>query len=271
MSSGLHFAALMLYGTATAVLAVSFARSDQRLPRVAAATLGAGALVHAGALASFTAEWGELPLVGLAPSLSTLGFLVALGTLIAMTLTPARTVGLVLVPVVSLLTGIAMGVGLTPSGEPIAFRGGWFALHVVAAFVGYAGLTVAFAAGLMYLLQFRELKSRHFGAIFRFFPPLQTLDRLGSAGVLIGFPFLTLALLIGWAWTARFAGPSGPGATKLAWVIVSWLVFAAAIVARWGGGRSGRRGAVVSVLGFVVVVLVYVVARVQAVHGGLFL
>ena len=31
----------------------------------------------------------------------------------------------------------------------------------------------------MDLLLFRELKSKHVGAIVRFFPPLETLDRLG--------------------------------------------------------------------------------------------
>src|SRR5690606_6513296 len=145
-------------------------------------------------------------LVGLGPSLSTLSLLVGLGAVTASTLGHARTVGLVLVPVVAALQGVGLGMGIVPTGEPLAFRGVWFALHVLFAFVGYAGLTVAFAAGLMYLLQFRELKSKHFGAIFRFFPPLDTLDRLGRQGLLVGFPFLTLAVVVSWAWTARFEG-----------------------------------------------------------------
>lgn len=271
MTERLHLGALLMYAIATVLLGVSFARGDRRLPPLAALLLGAGLAAHAGALAAFAARYEELPLVGLGPSLSTLAFLIGLGTLIASTLGQAGTVGLVLIPVVAALAGVAVGVGVAPAGEPMAFRGVWFVLHVFFAFLGYVGLTLAAAAGLMYLMQFRELKSKHFGAIFRFFPPLETLDRLGRQGILLGFPFLTLALLLGWAWTARFHGAAQPGSTKLAWVILSWVVFVAAIVARLGEGRRGHRGALASVIGFVVVVVIYLVLRVQTSHGGAFL
>jgi ABC-type uncharacterized transport system permease subunit len=271
MSGWLHFSALLIYGVATAVLGVSFARSDERLPRLAVWTLAAGLAVHAGALAAYVVEWGELPLVGLGPSLSSLAFLVGLGMLIVATLGHAGTVGLVLVPVVALLTGVAVAVRVVPAGEPMAFEGAWFALHVVFAFVGYAGLTIAFAAGLMYLLQFKQLKSKHFGAIFRFFPPLDTLDRLGWTGLLIGFPFLTLSLLLGWGWMAQFAGVESAGGLKLIWAVLSWLIFVAAILARLGAGRSARRGALASVIGFVAVVLIYLLIRAQGSNGGGFL
>lgn len=271
MTGWAHLVALLLYGAAAVLMAVSFARNDRRLPAIASGVLALGLVLHAWALSHFAAEWGELPLVGLGPSLSTLAFLVATGTLIASTLGHARTVGLVLIPVVVLLVGVAVGVGIAPTGEAGAFQSVWLVLHVVFAFAGYAGLTVAFAAGLMYLLQFRELKSKHFGAIFRFFPPLETLDRLGRLGLIVGFPFLTMALLVAWAWTTRFQQVAAPGIDKLAWVIVSWFVFAVALAARLGGGRPSHRGALATVVGFVVVVVVYLVLRVQSTHGGAFL
>jgi HemX protein len=267
----LHAAAFGLYAIAAGLMAVSFAKGSRRLPSVASWVLGLGLVVHVVALADFAAQWDQLPLVGLGPSLSTLAFLIGLGSLMAATLGHAATVGLVLVPLVAFFTGVAVVVGPVPAAEPMAFQEAWFAIHVVFAFVGLAGLTVAFAAGLMYLLQFRELKSKHFGAIFRFFPPLDTLDRLGRQGLLVGFPFLTLALLLGWAWTTSFAGPPTPGNLKLAWVGVSWLVFLSALVARAGGGRKAERGALASVIGFVVVVVVYVIVRAQAAQIGTFL
>ncbi|MBW3630820.1 MAG: cytochrome c biogenesis protein [Gemmatimonadetes bacterium] len=271
MTGWLHPAALVLYAIAAVLMAVSFARNDRRLPVVASGSLGLGLLLHGWALFAFTSVWNELPLVGLGPFLSTLAFLIAVGTLIASTLGHALTVGLVLIPVIVVLVGVAAGVGVAPAGDPQAFQGIWFVVHVLFALVGYVGLTVAFAAGLMYLLQFRELKSKHFGAIFRFFPPLETLDRLGRLGLIVGFPFLTLALLAGWAWTARFQGVTAPEMSKLAWAIVSWFVFVGAFAARLGGGRRGHRGAVASVLGFLVVVIVYLVVRVQSSNGGAFL
>ncbi len=271
MTVWLHLIAFAQYAIAATLLAIAFARDADRLTVASRGILALGLVVHAWGLVVFTLRWAELPLVGLGPSLSTLAFLVGLGTLIASTLASATTVGLVLLPVVTALAGIAAAVGVQPTGEAGQYQSVWFVLHVVLALAGYAGLTVAFAAGLMYLLQFRELKSKHFGAIFRFFPPLDTLDRLGRRGLLLGFPFLTLAMIVGWAWSARFDVMLSAGGPKLTWVILSWFVFLAALLARFGSGRRSQRGALVSVVGFVVVVVLYVVLRSQTAEHGAFM
>ena len=262
LSETLHVAALGTYAGAAALLGVSFARSARRLPAAATACLAAAVALHGGALAAFTVRHGELPLVGLGPSLSVLALLVALGSLMLATLARTGPLGLVLVPVAAALAAIAQVAGLHPAAQEIAFRGPWFFLHVVLAMVGYAGLTVAFAAGLMYLLQFRQLKGKRFGAVFRYFPPLDTLDRIGSRALLVGLPFLTAALLLGWAWSHRFGPAMGAGDPKVVWGVITWIAFAGALAARSGGGAGpARRGALASVVGFAVVVLAYVVLR----------
>ena len=195
MIEWLHLAALLLYGIGAAITGVSFARGGRRLPGGAVIAVLLGLVTHGAAMLAFTSRWGELPLVGLGPSLSTLAFLIALGTVAVAVPARAGTVGLVLFPVVVVLGAVGLAMGMRPNADAAHFHSVWFVLHVVSAFLGYAGLTVAAAAGLMYLLQFRELKSKHFGAIFRFFPPLEVLDRIGRWGILAGFPFLTGAVL----------------------------------------------------------------------------
>ena len=259
----LHYLALGGYLGAVALLAASFVRGDRNLPPAASATLAAALASHAGALVAYGITWGELPLVGLGPSLSTLALLIATGSLFVAIVGGVGPLGLVLLPLVGVLTGIAIWTGVRPSGAPLAFRGAWFALHVVFGFVGYAGLTLAFAAGLMYLLQFRELKSKRFGAVFRFFPPLDTLDRVGQRALLGGFLALSLALVLGWAWTARFQRSLEIRNPQVIWGVLTWIVFAAALAARHRA-RQGRRAALVSVVGFAVVVASYLVLRVQS-------
>lgn len=268
MIDWLHLLLVGIYAAAAGLLALALARGDERLPRWAIALVGLGLVVHLGAFGAFWSRFGELPLVGLGPALSTLAFLLAGGVLVAAALGHAGRVGLVALPVVVVLTATAGLVGVTPAGEEVTFSGAWFVLHVVCALVGYVGLTLAFAAGLMYLLQFRELKSKRFGAIFRFFPPLEVLDQLGRRGVLLGFPFLSLALLVGWGRALRFGPELGAGNPKVVWGVLSWIVLLAALLARAGGVGRGRRAALVSVLGFVLVVLTYVVLRVQESGAG---
>jgi HemX protein len=271
MSIVLHAAALAVYALASGVFVHSLLRRRRELPVTAMALLAAGTATHAAALATFLLQWGELPLVGLGPSLSTLAFLVAVGSLIVATVGRVGPLGLVLVPLVAVILAASLLTGLRPTGEAMRFGGAWFVLHVLLALVGYAGLSMAFAAGLMYLLQFRELKSKRFGAIFHFFPPLDTLDRIGRRALMIGFPALSLALILGAAWIVRFPDPAGPGNSHILWGVLTWAVLLVALLVRAGGGGREHRGALASVLGFVVVVLMFLLLRSHHPQGGVFL
>lgn len=267
----LHILALILYLVAAGLLAGSLAGARSGAPRSGAGVVGAGVVAHGAALMAFAVVFGELPLVGLAPSLSVLGFLIGAFLLAAAVLQDARTLGLMLAPLVALLVGAALVLGIAPAGEPLAFRGPWFYLHAVLAFAGYAGLAVAFAAGLAYLLQFRELKGKRFGRIFRFFPALDTMDVVGRLGLAIGFPALSLGLGLGWAWTIRFQHSLALRDPKVIWGALTWLIFVAALAARSSGAGRNRRGAVVCVVGFLLVVFTYVALRLSEVGGGGFL
>jgi ABC-type transport system involved in cytochrome c biogenesis permease subunit len=263
--------ALVLYLGASGTLAASFAGGRLAVPRTGAALIGSAMLVHGAALVIFTATHAELPLVGLAPSLSTLAFFITLFLFASTLARESRPVGLVLLPLTSVLLAIALIIGITPSGEPLAFSGVWFSFHVLLAFIGYAGLAVAFAAGLLYLLQFRELKDKRLGRVFRFFPSLPVLDSIGRRGVAVGFPALTAALLLGWAWTVRFRNTFAASNPEVIWGVLTWLTFAVLVGVRYGRGpNTERRAAFAGVAGFAFVVVSYLVLRLF-VAGGAFL
>ena len=270
MVGTLHFIALLLYGGAAAVLGGSLAASRRDPPLTALFLLLGGLATHGAGLALFTVRYGDLPLVGLGPSLSTLAFLTATSLLLAGALKEARPLGVVLLPLVALLCIAALLLGIVPTGEHLAFSGVWFFFHVIPSFLGYAALSLAFAAGLLYLLQFRELKGKRFGRMFNFFPSLETLDRVGRRALVTGFVALTLGLMAGTIWVTRFTETPGL-TTKIAWGVLTWAVFAAALLARRHGVTGDRRGAAVTVVGFVVVVVAYIVLRLAIPSGRLFL
>lgn len=264
-----HIAALTGYVAAALVLSRALAGGERTAPRSAAILATAGALVHVGAVGAYAARFDELPLVGIGPTLSLLALLNALLTVAMLWLRDVRPIGVVLLPIASVLLIVALLLGIEPARGELAFRGMWFALHVLLTFTGYACFAGAFAAGLLYLLQHRELKGRRFGRMFRFFPPLATLGQWQRRALEVALIALTLGLLVGWGWTTRFA-PLPLSHPKIVWAGVSWLSIGVALIAHSGASRE-RRGAIASVVGFVVIVASYLVLRLTESAGGAFL
>ena len=272
MTTIFHVVALFLYAAVGGLYGLSLASGRSDVPRrPGVALIAAAVAAHAVGLVVFTAAYGELPLVGLPASLSTFAFLVGTCLLAAALVSESRPIGLVLAPIIALLLAAVVALGIAPTGEELEFRGVWFALHVVLAFIAYAAMAVAFAASLLYLQQFRELKDKRFGKVFRFVPSLETLDRLAARSLLIGFPALTFALGLGWAWTIRFRHSMNMDDPKVLWAAFSWLAFAVALISRRGHLDVERRAARVTVTAFAAIVVVFVVLRITLARRGVFL
>lgn len=266
-----YLASLAAYVGASGRYWVGFARSWPGSPVWGAPWIVVGVGLHGTATVLYTRHFGHPPLVGLAPSLATLSLLLALALALLTALRAGGAVGLFLAPVAALLLGLGSALGIEPAGEPPAFRASWLLLHIVLSFIGYAGLVVAAAASLMYLLQFRQLKRKRFGAVFQFFPDLETLDRINGRALLLGFAALTLGLLVGWVWSMSFGPSARWNPAQLVWGVLTWVVFVAALGVRAGRGWAGRRSAWLSVVGFGAVVLAYLVLKLNAPQARLFL
>ncbi len=268
----IHLFALLLYNAAFLLwlrALLTGGRSQNTLP---AWTAVAGVLVHVAAAGSYAATFGELPLVGLGPSLSMLALLTGIGLVGALAVLEGERVGILVLPLVVLLQATALAVGIRPSGTDPDFRGGWFVLHAGLGLAAVVGMALAGAAGWLYLVQFRELKARRMGRLVHFLPPLATLDRLGRVGARVGFVLLTLSLALGWAWTVRFRGTFGQDEAQMWWGLFSWIAILAAIVARAvGQGPPERRAAVANSLAFLLIAAGYLVLRLAARPGAAFL
>lgn len=258
-----HYLAIALYlGAFVLWIRSLLAGGEERGRALAPLVAFAGVASHLAALAGFWIQHGEPPLAGLGPSLSSLSLIVGLGLLILAGQGEASRVGIVLLPFMVLLEGVAVAMGVTPSAATLDFQGFWFDLHVFLAFVGYTGMAVAFAAGLLYLIQFHELKTKRLGRLFRFIPPLATLDTIGRVGVWVGFGSLSVALAVAWAWTVRYRDTIPTTDPKILWGMATWVVFVMVLgFRRFGGERPERRGAMAAVWGFGLVVFSYVILR----------
>lgn len=268
----IHLSALVFYIAAFVLWMYPLVRGPRgKAPALAAGLTAVAVALHAMALVEFRLTYGELPLVGLGAVFSSLAFVGGLVLLSLLPLRDAAKIALGLLPFILLLQGGGLILGIGPSPLTLDFQGAGFVLHVALAFVGLQGLAIAFAAGLLYLVQHHELKMKRLGRLFDFIPPLATLEKVGRVGLLVGFVSLTLALVVGWAWTVQNRGSLEFGDPKVLWAMLSWLVFVGIFVARRAKGRSEYRSAMAAVIGFGIVIGAYLAIRITAGGTGLFL
>lgn len=267
----LHLASLAGYLGAWAVFLRDFREGGAGRTGTGWRLAMGAAVVHLAGLVVFTLAHGTLPLVGLGPASSSLALVIAVLLLGASVREEVRPAALFVVPLILVLLSEAVAVGLEPAVRQTAFRGPWFVTHVAAVFSGYAGLALASAAGVMYMLQFRTLKRKNFGSVFGFMPSLDSLDRLNRAGLGLGFPTLTLGLVAGWSWTLTYGGGWELANPQVVFGVVTWLAYLGAILARiWPGGRGERAAAATSVA-FVLTVSMFASLRLLTGGSGFFL
>src|SRR5690606_26482337 len=95
--------------------------------------------------------------------------------------------------------------------------------------------------GIIYMLQFKELKKKHLGYFYNRLPPLTTLDAMNLRSMTIGWVFLTLGVVVGiiWASQARASAPNDPNLAamglndpKILFAIITWMIYSFALLSR---------------------------------------
>jgi HemX protein len=263
-----HFVAVTFYLAAAAIAALPFARRVKApvAAVILALLLGIGA--HATALAGLTKQTGAASLTGLGPGLSFAGLVLALSLLVVESLAREVSLTLVAAPVAAAVTMAANLAGLRPFLEPQGTRAVWLTMHIVLSFAGIAAYATAAAAGVMYLVARRELKSARFGAIFRFFPPLDTLDRVNHLASIAGFLGLTLGVALAAAYSFEYRAIVVP---QIIWGVGAWIGVSALALGRVLRGWQARRAAWMSAVTFASVIALYVVFRIASLNRGQFL
>ncbi|MCS7195852.1 MAG: c-type cytochrome biogenesis protein CcsB [Aquificaceae bacterium] len=161
-----------------------------------------------------------------------------------------RLLGAVVVPVVFGLSAFAV---LYASKDIVplmpALRSYWLYVHVVTAFVGYAGFTVGFGGAVLYLLKekFPQL----------LLPSKEILDEITYKSIVIVFPIWTASIILGAAWANEAWGGYWSWDPKEVWSLIVWLFFGAYLHARQMLGWKGKRTAWMVVFGFITVLICF--------------
>ena len=120
----------------------------------------------------------------------------------------------------------------------------WLEMHASISIVAYGAFALACVAGLMYLVQERQLKTHQLHSIFYHLPPLSDLFAAITRLLWVGFVLYTIGLVSGF-----FTGQPLPH-LKVVWAIAVWILYAAILQARHLRRLAPKRVAALCVLAF---------------------
>jgi ABC-type transport system involved in cytochrome c biogenesis permease subunit len=117
--------------------------------------------------------------------------------------------------------------------------------HVASAVISYGAFTIGFGAALLYLVK-RHDKIES-----------EKLDEISYHAVLVGFPFMTLLIILGALWADIAWGKYWSWDPKETASLVTWLLYATYMHARVMRGWRGQRTAALLIIGFAAVLVTF--------------
>jgi HemX protein len=144
-------------------------------------------------------------------------------------------------PIVWLFQTIALALHGTATRRPddpvfsTARPDPWLEWHATVSLLAYAAFALASIAGIMFLIQERQLKRHQLSPIFYNLPPLQNLARGLIRLLTVGFILLSIGILTAYFLENRPALPK----LMLSWLV--WAIYLGILVYQWVRGWPHRR------------------------------
>ncbi len=248
----------LLYAVGTVGFLIYVIRTEKVIHRIAYGFLLAGFLSHTLGLAMLVSQLRQMPVTTLPQTFSLFAWAIV-GSYLAFQLKfNIRILGTFVSPlaVVFMLLSSAIPGRVIPNSQ--LFKSFWLTLHVATMFIGMAIFALAFCAGIMYLLQERQIKSKSFGLLYRRLPSLEVLDSLNYVCLTFGFPLITIGLISGFVYAGAVWQSFWHWDPKEILSVVTWLIYAALLHERLAVGWRGRRAAIMAIIGFSVILVTFV-------------
>ncbi|MEI6215549.1 MAG: c-type cytochrome biogenesis protein CcsB [Desulfuromonadales bacterium] len=248
---------LTLYVVATVAYLSCLWRTSPALTQWAFRLLGAGCVTHILSTIHLASKLKHLPLTTMQESLSFFSLAIVACYLIFERKYKVTTLGSFVTPVALLMFVISSALHSEARQLPPILQSNWFWFHALLAFASYAAFTVAAGVAVVYLIQRYFLKVKHLGALFQKLPSLETLDAISYRCLTFGFPLLTVAIISGSIWSEKALGSYWTWDPKQTWSMIIWLIYAALLHGRITTGWRGKRAAILSIIGFIVLLITF--------------
>jgi ABC-type uncharacterized transport system permease subunit len=206
--------------------------------------VGLGFILQTAFLSIRGRELGRCPITNLFEVIVFVAWSVALFYMVVGPAYRLSLMGAFTAPVVALLQVFALAAPIDHSHRPKLPANSWLEFHASMSLVAYGAFALACIAGVMYLVQERQLKTHHLHSIFFHLPPLTDLFAAITRLLWWGFILYTLGLISGF-----FVGEPLPW-PQIICAIGVWILYALILQGRYLGWFAPKRVATLCVIGF---------------------
>lgn len=128
--------------------------------------------------------------------------------------------------------------------------------HVLISITAYSVMGLAAAQAILYSIQERRFQKRQLTIVFKNLPPLQIMERILIQLVMIGFIFLSFALMSGFFFLEDIFAQHLVHKTFFA--ILSWITYGTLLVGHFRFGWRGQKAARFTIWAYVLLILSYI-------------
>ena len=218
----------------------------------------AGAVLHIISILARSIVVGSIPVHNLHQTLSVSGLALAWTFILFRKRLDLKILGIFATPLLVFIMVSTLLIPAEPAEYETILKGFWIVCHIVLIFMGEAALALACGAGILYLLQEKQIKSKRQGFFFRRLPSLDRLDSASYTLVATGFALLTFGLVTGFIYAKGVWGKFWSWDPKEIWSMVTWLVYAILLHCRLTVGWQGRKSAIMTIIGFAVLLFTFI-------------
>jgi cytochrome c-type biogenesis protein CcsB len=227
------------------------------LQRIAAGLMMAGFALHTLSLVACGIQAGNFPVNNLHETLSVTAWAIAAVFLALFFKYNLKILGIYAAPLITLTMVTAYQMPKPVAENPQLFKSWWLAAHIITIFLGNAAFALACGLGMLYLLQEHAIKRKTRGFFFSRLPSLDLLDTTGYACIVVGFSMISIGLITGVVYAKAVWGRFWAWDPKEVWSVITWLLYAALLHARLTVGWRGKRAAIISIIGFAVLLFTF--------------
>jgi len=138
---------------------------------------------------------------------------------------------------------------------PPVLQSDWLMIHVSSSVFGYAGFTLAFAGAAIWFLKNKINENSPLGQAL---PAGKVLDEFIYRASGFGFLFQTVMIISGAIWADISWGRYWGWDPKEMWSLITWLVFAAYLHARFTRGWTGMRAIALVAVGWAAMLFTWI-------------